>query len=195
MIGLNSRSLVELADVRRLLESGAAELAPPRSRPDELDELRGRDRRAARCGTVQPARFIELDARFHRVIHVAARNGLLLALLDGMSGLAERSRTITGRQPGVCWRPRCARTTRIYEALAAHDPVARDARCSSTWTTIRSALDRALEQPTNLTLYSRFRFARLASSPGDVEAADRRVGELDRVERRERRAQRPAGAS
>ncbi len=36
------------------------------------------------------------------MIHVAARNGLLLALLDGMSGLAERSREITGREARAC---------------------------------------------------------------------------------------------
>ena len=87
-----------------------------------IDELR--------AGTVHPARFIELDAQFHRVVHVAARNGLLLALLDGMSGLADRSRTITGRQPGLLATTIDAHVA-IYEALAAHDPAAvatRDAR-------------------------------------------------------------------
>ena len=51
-------------------------------------------------GTVHPARFIELDTHFHRVIHVAARNGLLLALLDGVGGLAERSRDDHGAPAG-----------------------------------------------------------------------------------------------
>ncbi len=67
------------------------------------------------------------------MIHVAARNGLLLALLDGMSDLAERSREITGREPGLL-----AGTIRahdaIYAALAATILSPRDVRCSTTST-------------------------------------------------------------
>jgi DNA-binding FadR family transcriptional regulator len=40
MIGLNPRSLVELADVRRLLESGAAELAAATITAEQLEDLR-----------------------------------------------------------------------------------------------------------------------------------------------------------
>jgi GntR family transcriptional repressor for pyruvate dehydrogenase complex len=142
MIGLNSRSLVELTDVRRLLESGAAEMAAREIRPDELDQL------AAvidelRLGTVHPARFIELDATFHRVIHVAARNGLLLALLDGMSGLAERSREITGRKPGLL-AGTIRSHTRIYEALAAGEPGAARSAMVDHLEEIREVLTRRL---------------------------------------------------
>ena len=142
MIGLNSRSLVELTDVRRLLESGAAEMAAREIRPDELDQL------AAvidelRLGTVHPARFIELDTTFHRVIHVAARNGLLLALLDGMSDLAERSREITGREPGLLATAIRAHTA-IYDALAAHDPPAARRAMLDHLDEIREVLTRRL---------------------------------------------------
>jgi DNA-binding FadR family transcriptional regulator len=79
------------------------------------------------------------------VIHIAAHNGLLLALLDGMSGLAERSRTITGRQPGVVAASLRAHE-RIYEALLARDRSgARDAMIEHL-DDVRNALDRALEQ-------------------------------------------------
>ena len=40
MIGLNSRSLLELADVRRLLESGAAELAASEIEPTSSTSCR-----------------------------------------------------------------------------------------------------------------------------------------------------------
>jgi DNA-binding FadR family transcriptional regulator len=144
MIGLNSRSLVELADVRRLLESGAAELAARQISADELDELRT-VLDELRAGPLHPARFIELDAHFHRVIHVAARNGLLLALLDGMSGLAERSREITGRQPGLL-----AGTIRshsqILDALAAGDPLAARQAMLEHLAEIREVLLEQLEQ-------------------------------------------------
>jgi GntR family transcriptional regulator, transcriptional repressor for pyruvate dehydrogenase complex len=128
MIGLNSRSLVELTDVRRLLESGAAEIAALEIRPDELDQLEAVIDEL-RLGTVHPARFIELDATFHRVIHVAARNGLLLALLDGMSDLA--------RSPGAspaCSQARSVRTMRSTRRSPVTIRAPRGARCSTTST-------------------------------------------------------------
>jgi GntR family transcriptional repressor for pyruvate dehydrogenase complex len=143
MIGLNSRSLVELADVRRLLESGATELAAEHILPEELAELHTVIDELKR-GTVQTARFIELDTQFHRVIHVAARNDLLLALLDGVGGLAERSREITGRQPGLL-----AATIRshsaICDALEAHDPQAARAAMLEHLDEIRDVLTRLLK--------------------------------------------------
>jgi GntR family transcriptional repressor for pyruvate dehydrogenase complex len=144
MIGLNSNSLLELADVRRLLESGAAQLAATQILPEELGELRAVIEEL-QLGTVHPDRFIELDATFHRVIHVAARNGLLLALLDGMSGLADRSREITGRQPGLLAGTMRAHG-KIYEALAAHDPVGARLAMLEHLDEIRDVLTRMLEQ-------------------------------------------------
>jgi GntR family transcriptional regulator, transcriptional repressor for pyruvate dehydrogenase complex len=145
MIGLNSNSLVDLADVRRLLESGAAELAATQIQPEELEELHGVIDEL-RLGTVHPTRFIELDAHFHRVIHVAARNGLLLALLDGMSGLAERSRTITGRQPGLLAATIQSHDA-IYRALADHDPLASRRAMLEHLDEIREVLTQLLERP------------------------------------------------
>jgi GntR family transcriptional regulator, transcriptional repressor for pyruvate dehydrogenase complex len=143
MIGLNSRSLVELADVRRLLESGAAQLAATEIRPDELAELHAVIEELE-MGTVHPDRFVELDAHFHRVVHVAARNGLLLALLDGMGSLADRSREITGRQPGLLAGTILAHS-KIYDALAAHDPAAARLAMLEHLDEIRQVLQRMLE--------------------------------------------------
>jgi GntR family transcriptional regulator, transcriptional repressor for pyruvate dehydrogenase complex len=144
IIGLNARSLVELTDVRRLLESGAAELAATEIRPDELADLRAVIDEL-RLGTVHPTRFIELDTHFHRVIHVAARNALLLALLDGVGALAERSRTITGRQPGLLASTIRAHV-KIYDALAARDPVAARRAMLEHLDEIREVLNQLLEQ-------------------------------------------------
>ncbi|HEY1480332.1 MAG TPA: FadR/GntR family transcriptional regulator [Gaiellales bacterium] len=144
MISLNSRSLVELADVRRLLESGAAELAASEIEQQELDELAlVIDELGA--PELSSLRVLELDVQFHRVIHVAARNGLLLALLDGMSGLADRSRSITGRRPDVLAATLHAHQE-IYDALAAHDPPASRAAMLDHLQTVRRALEEALQQ-------------------------------------------------
>jgi DNA-binding FadR family transcriptional regulator len=144
MIGLNSRSLLELADVRRLLESGAAQLAATEILPEELAELHAVIAEL-KVGTVHPDRFIELDAHFHRVVHVAARNGLLLALLDGMGSLADRSREITGRQPGLLAGTILAHG-KIYDALAARDPAAARLAMLEHLDEIRAVLTRMLEQ-------------------------------------------------
>lgn len=148
MIGLNSRSLVELADVRQLLESGAAALAATQITPEELDELRGVIDELE-TGTLHPTRFIELDEHFHRVIHVAARNGLLLALLDGMSGLTGRSREITGRVPGLL-AGTIRSHGRILEALVAGDPEAARRAMLQHLDEIRGALIEQLEQAPTL---------------------------------------------
>jgi GntR family transcriptional repressor for pyruvate dehydrogenase complex len=142
MIGLNSRSLLELAEVRRLLESGAAELAASEIRPEELDELRAVIDELQRDPPTT-TRFIELDTQFHRVIHVAARNGLLLALLDGMGGLAERSREITGRSAGLL-EGTIRSHTAIYDSLAAGDPAGARAAMLEHLAEIREALVSAL---------------------------------------------------
>jgi GntR family transcriptional repressor for pyruvate dehydrogenase complex len=143
MIGLNPRSLVELADVRRLLESGAAELAAGTIEPAQLDELRAVIEEL-RSEPVTPARMAELDARFHRVIHVAARNDLLLALLDGMGSLAERSRRITGREPRLR-RTTMAAHERIYHALAARDPAAARLAMLDHLSEVRDVIQKALD--------------------------------------------------
>jgi GntR family transcriptional regulator, transcriptional repressor for pyruvate dehydrogenase complex len=144
MIGLNSRSLIELADVRRLLESGAAELAAREITPEELSDLHGVID-ALHVEPLHPGEFIDLDTRFHRVIHIAARNGLLLALLDGMSGLADRSREITGRQPGLLAGTIRSHTA-IYDALLVGDPVAARRAMLEHLDEIREALVQILAQ-------------------------------------------------
>jgi DNA-binding FadR family transcriptional regulator len=79
------------------------------------------------------------------VIHVAARNDLLLALLDGVGELAERSREITGRQPGLL-----AATIRshsaIYDALEAHEPHAARTAMVEHLDEMRDVLTRLLER-------------------------------------------------
>jgi DNA-binding FadR family transcriptional regulator len=144
MIGLNARSLVELADVRRLLESGAAELAAATIEPGELAELHAVIDELRAPGLTR-RRFIELDAQFHRLVHVAARNALLLALLDGMSTLAERSRTITGRQPGLLAGTIRAHE-RIYDALVLRDGPAARAAMVAHLDEVRDALEWVLGQ-------------------------------------------------
>jgi DNA-binding FadR family transcriptional regulator len=145
MVGLNARSLVELTDVRRLLETGAAELAARSISDGELAQLAAVIE-SLRSEPVTTARMVELDARFHRIIHVAARNGLLLALLDGMGELADRSRSITGREPRLLETTMQAHG-RIYAALAARDPAAARQTMLDHLNEVRGVLERALEPP------------------------------------------------
>lgn len=129
IVNLNSEVLRELFDVRGILESGAIQLAAANISDEELAEVR---RLAAELEGAQGSvkRFLQLDVEFHRAIHRASHNELLIALLESVAQLARGSRTVTSQKLEV--RRLAHRDhTRIVAALAKHDPLeARDAMLS-----------------------------------------------------------------
>ena len=126
IVNLNSKTLHQLFDVRRVLETGAASFAAEQASDAELAEIR---RLADAHGRAQGqlARFIQLDIEFHRAIHRATHNELLVALLESVTNLARESRAVTTRRPEVRARAH-GDHARIVAALEARDPLAaRDA--------------------------------------------------------------------
>ena len=129
MIGLNSRSLVELADVRRLLESGAAELAAEQILPEELAEPARGDRRAE-AG----------DGASRRASSSSTRASIVSSTSRHATGCCSRcstawavSPTARARSPDAspaCWRARSWRTARstTRSRRAIRRSAARDAR-------------------------------------------------------------------
>jgi DNA-binding FadR family transcriptional regulator len=68
-----------------------------------------------------PERFLEGDTAFHRMIHEAARNAILVTLMDNLSVWIKHSRMLTVGHADVrqaCWREH----EEIYRALHDHDP-------------------------------------------------------------------------
>ncbi|MGD0286519.1 MAG: FadR/GntR family transcriptional regulator [Acidimicrobiales bacterium] len=122
IVNFNSEVVRELFGVRSILEAGAIQLAAENISEEQLAELRGLVDDLGRAQS-SVKRFLQLDIQFHRAIHRASRNQLLIALLESVAQLARESRAVTSRNAGV--RERAYRHhVRILSALEGHDPVA-----------------------------------------------------------------------
>jgi GntR family transcriptional repressor for pyruvate dehydrogenase complex len=120
----NRRSLLELLEVRRILEPGITSLAAQRAQPGDIDEMR-----------LILAEFEQrLDNRryddavksilsFHRVITRATGNSLIQRLMDTISGLLSESMRETLRIPGRPGRSLKSHQ-QILAAIKSKDPVA-----------------------------------------------------------------------
>lgn len=94
MVDLHSdTSLVELLEVRRILESSAAGMAAGRISTEELGRLE-KDIAAVDPASVDD--LIEHDLRFHEGIADAAGNGYLSGLLTGLNSRTVRARIWRG---------------------------------------------------------------------------------------------------
>jgi GntR family transcriptional repressor for pyruvate dehydrogenase complex len=122
IVNFNSEVVRELFGVRSILEAGAIQLAAENISDEEMAKLRGLTGDLERAqGSVK--RFLQLDVEFHRTIHRASQNQLLIALLESVAQLARGSRAVTSRSAEV--RARAYRGhLRILAALEDHDPVA-----------------------------------------------------------------------
>jgi GntR family transcriptional regulator, transcriptional repressor for pyruvate dehydrogenase complex len=112
--------LVELLEVRRILESTATGLAAARITPDQLAEVE--KHLTAMNATEDPEEILAHDIAFHREIVSAAGNETMTAILDGLSSRTFRARVWRGYQEEGAF----ARTRRehaaIHRALIARDP-------------------------------------------------------------------------
>jgi GntR family transcriptional regulator, transcriptional repressor for pyruvate dehydrogenase complex len=120
-IDLEGAPIPELFEIRLLLEPSVTERATARITDEELADLRGKlERMEASVGHAQT--FADIDAEFHRVVHVAARSPTMLSLLDGIADLARRGRSISTVQASVRRRT-LQEHHAILEALEDRDPV------------------------------------------------------------------------
>jgi DNA-binding FadR family transcriptional regulator len=121
--------LVELLEVRRILESTATALAAARITPDQLAEVE--KHLTAMNATDDPEEILAHDLAFHREIAAAAGNDTMAAILEGLSSRTFRARVWRGYQEEGAF----ARTRRehaaIHRALVAHDPEAARAAAAS----------------------------------------------------------------
>jgi GntR family transcriptional repressor for pyruvate dehydrogenase complex len=118
---LPGRAVLELFEVRRLLEPAAAALAARR-----LDEAghgalkRELDRMYAAGSDVEE--LVDADAAFHRVLAAAPGNAVLRSLLESISSRTVRARLWHGIADREALDLARAEHTRIYEAIVAGDP-------------------------------------------------------------------------
>ncbi|MFF2202183.1 FadR/GntR family transcriptional regulator [Streptomyces sp. NPDC058145] len=114
--------LVELLEVRRILESAATALAAARITDDQLGCLG--EHLTAMNTTDDPDEMLAHDLAFHREIATAAGNETMAAILEGLSSRTFRARARRGYQEeGAIVRTRREHAA-IHRALAARDPEA-----------------------------------------------------------------------
>jgi DNA-binding FadR family transcriptional regulator len=117
---LQDHTVLELFEVRRLLEPAAAALAAVRMNDEARAALQAELDRMAAAADVEE--LVDADMAFHSVIAGAAGNAVLGALLDALATRTMRARLWRGQTdehaPGVT----VAEHERIYEAISSRDP-------------------------------------------------------------------------
>jgi GntR family transcriptional repressor for pyruvate dehydrogenase complex len=117
---LRGRTVLDLFEVRRMLEPEAAAIAARRAGPDVIRDLRTElDRMTA--ARERAEELVEADAAFHDVIARAPGNGVLRALLRSLSTSTIRARLWHGiAERGALDQARDEHA-RIYDAIVAGD--------------------------------------------------------------------------
>jgi DNA-binding FadR family transcriptional regulator len=113
-------SILQLLEVRRVLEPAATALAAARATEEQLGEVRAAmdAMRAAR----EPEPLVEADAAFHAAIARAAGNPALASLLENLSGPTIRARIWHAIEERRAGEKAKAEHERILAALEARDP-------------------------------------------------------------------------
>jgi GntR family transcriptional repressor for pyruvate dehydrogenase complex len=118
---LRDDTLLEVMEVRRLLEPAATALAAVRISDADLAELRSILERM-RAAADDAERLMTYDTAFHRTVTAATGNEALVSLLDGLSGRTVRARVWRGLIEGRSAGSTIAEHEAILRALEARDP-------------------------------------------------------------------------
>jgi GntR family transcriptional regulator, transcriptional repressor for pyruvate dehydrogenase complex len=117
---LRGRTVLELFEVRRMLEPEAAAMAAHRADKEVIAALRGELDRMIAAGD-RAEELIEADAAFHDVIGGAPGNGVLRALLRSLSTSTVRARLWHGIADRGALDLAREEHRRIYDAVAIGD--------------------------------------------------------------------------
>jgi GntR family transcriptional repressor for pyruvate dehydrogenase complex len=117
---LQGNTLVELIEVRRLLEPGATALATARIGDADLARLEDCMERIDNARDIND--LVEADDEFHAVIAHAAENSTLASLLGNLSGRTLRARHWRGLTDEAVIERTKAGHHSIYRAIRGKDP-------------------------------------------------------------------------
>lgn len=115
---------MQLIEVRRMIEIGAAELCAVRCSDSLVDELRSRVQRMEAAATIGDVNaFVDADIEFHDIILDGTQNPFVAAIFDPMRPTLEFSRTQTSAVPQI--REHAIGEHRgVLAAIEARDPEA-----------------------------------------------------------------------
>lgn len=117
---LRGRTVLELFEVRRMLEPEAAAMAAVHADAGVIGDLRAELDRMVAAGD-RADELVEADAAFHDVIARAPGNSVLRALLRSLSTSTVRARLWHGIADSGALDQARGEHARIYEAIAAGD--------------------------------------------------------------------------
>jgi len=118
---LQGQTVLELFEVRRMLEPEAAALAALRADEGIREALARELGRMYEAGD-RADELVDADAAFHDVIGRAPGNAVLRSLLQSLSTRTVRARLWHGIADRMALDVARAEHTRIYEAIASSDP-------------------------------------------------------------------------
>lgn len=118
---LRDDTLLEVVEVRRMLEPVATSLATLRMSDVQLDEL-GRILSDMVAAADDAEKLIEFDTAFHHAIIASTGNETLTSLVDGLSSRTLRARVWRGLIEANAAHKTIAEHQAIYLALRARDP-------------------------------------------------------------------------
>lgn len=143
---LQGDTLLEVMEVRRLLEPAATGLAAARMSAEQLDEL-GILMDRMRGTAADAEQLMQLDVAFHRMVIVATGNETLTSLLDGLSGRTARARVWRGLVEGNAAQATIDEHQAIFMALSSGDQALAQAAALVHVNTSESWLRTMLHQP------------------------------------------------
>lgn len=117
---LQGDKLLEVMEVRRLLEPTATAVAAERISQQQLAEL-GETLEAMRAVVADPEKLMEYDLAFHRTVIAATGNETLASLLEGLSARTVRARIWRGLVLGNVAQSTIDEHEAIYQALRSRD--------------------------------------------------------------------------
>jgi GntR family transcriptional repressor for pyruvate dehydrogenase complex len=103
LLRVRSRSLLELQEIRRILEVEVAGLAAERAGPEEVRAMREQLERM-RAQIDAPEGYVDADVEFHAQLARATGNGVLLTMLEPVVELLRDSRKVSASLPGAALR-------------------------------------------------------------------------------------------
>ncbi len=143
-IGDDASALLELCDVRRVLEVETASMAAERAGEEDWARLRSALEANERALGV-PERFKITDVEFHRAVAEAARNRVLLFIHDALSDLMLKTRELALTVEGAA-ADALASHQRICKAIRAGDAKAAAHEMTIHLEHVRGRLEVALRE-------------------------------------------------
>jgi len=125
-------SVLDLLEVRRILEPAASARAALACTPADVDDLRTILDKAGPDSPVEE--LVSADIEFHRAIADLSRNPVLASLIESVSGRTQRARLWRGITEEGALARTLAEHRSIFDAISAHD-----AGLASSWATVHVA--------------------------------------------------------